>query len=194
LCLCCRAIYKAIYGRAKGSLHVDTSCLCLCCSSQGRVQAHNGGGKRVTFHHPTAIAMAALCAARPDSGPLVKSFIEAGGVAVVTRVLAGSSCPITLTHTVTFILLLLLLNEDRPGGGADQCQELVDRFFLSGGWGPVRSQDLAVRGCQSGGWTPAMWVMQRIIYAYKLQISCVRGRPIVPISLSSPVISLLWFL
>jgi hypothetical protein len=64
---------------------------------------------------------------------MLDSFLEAGGVTAVLRVLGESSCPMTLQITVDFIGLLLA-NGGLPSG-RDRRQELADKFCRSGEWG-----------------------------------------------------------
>jgi hypothetical protein len=85
----------------------------------------------VQFHDPSPLAMASLCAACPDRGPLLDSFLEARGVPVLLLALGQSNCAITLGYSVEFITKLLA-DADMPGR-PEGCQELADEFHLSGG-------------------------------------------------------------
>jgi hypothetical protein len=93
----------------------------------------DGQPASVNFHDPTALAMAALCAICPESGPMLDIFLTAGGVTAVLWVLGYSSCQITLQFTVD-IIVVLLANGGLPSG-PDRRQELADQLSQSGGCG-----------------------------------------------------------
>jgi hypothetical protein len=97
----------------------------------------------IPFNNPTAIAVGAVGGRKLESVTRLDSFVEAGGVCTVVRVLRESNCPITLFHAAVLIRRLLEPGFD-PVAEPDGCSwapvserrgrsfELADQLFHSG--------------------------------------------------------------
>ncbi len=88
----------------------------------------------IHFSNPTAMAAVALrviCVLELDNRPLLNSFLQAGGVAAVVRLLHTTPCPITFNDTAMLIhsmLAWLLEQPETPGGFLG----LANRFLEAG--------------------------------------------------------------
>jgi hypothetical protein len=90
-----------------------------------------GQNEAMHFNDPTAAATAALVTAGRFAGPLLDSFLNAGGLPAVVRTLRESSCSVTLLYTVD--LIEGLVGEEVPSGEPNHLCELAERCFESGG-------------------------------------------------------------
>jgi hypothetical protein len=71
-----------------------------------QVQALVGKTEEICLNNPTALAAMAiggLCMAHPEKMPLVKSFLDAAGIAAVVRLLKEPTCPIALRYSARVI-------------------------------------------------------------------------------------------
>jgi hypothetical protein len=71
-----------------------------------QVQALVGKTEKICLNNPTALAAMAigrLCMAHLEKIPLDKSFLDAGGIAAVVRLLKEPTCPIALRSTASII-------------------------------------------------------------------------------------------
>jgi hypothetical protein len=84
----------------------------------------------IHVNNPTAVAVLALCAATPCSGPVLDSFLEAGGIAVVVQVLRESPCPATVGHAA--LLVRRLMAKNMVPGYADRTTEVAEKFLQGG--------------------------------------------------------------
>jgi hypothetical protein len=85
--------------------------------------------------NPTAVAIGILCASSMRPGPLLDSFLEAGGIAAVVRLLRKSTCPAVLVYTSKLISHLVLAAHQDPGGPGrhpGSSLALADQFFQAG--------------------------------------------------------------
>jgi hypothetical protein len=88
----------------------------------GRAEWHilevPGHAKHVCIDNLTAVAVGVLCAAVRQPGPLLDSFLAAGGTPAVVRLLRKSTCPGVLVYATFLITLMLnspLHADGRPG-------------------------------------------------------------------------------
>jgi hypothetical protein len=104
----------------------------------GRVLLEIQPGGKTDFSHfntPTPAAvyvLKGLCV--EGGGPVLRSFLEAGGVAAAVGLLGESSCPEAL-QCAGHLIEKLVDRKTSPCAGARQLAELADRLFRSGGWG-----------------------------------------------------------
>jgi hypothetical protein len=82
------------------------------------------------FDDPTAVAISSLFSV-PDSNAMLDSFLEAGGIPVVLKLLRETTCPTTLAHAVD-LLVRMVSTHGRPNT-PDRCQELADQLHDAGG-------------------------------------------------------------
>jgi hypothetical protein len=88
------------------------------------VHAHT---KTVRIDNATAVAVGVLCAASMKPGPLLDSFLKAGGIPAVVRLLRKSTCPAVLVYTATLIGRML------ESTGTDRSiMELSEQFHQAG--------------------------------------------------------------
>jgi hypothetical protein len=85
------------------------------------------------FNDPSAVAVASLSTAVPYGGPLLYSFLEAGGLDALVRLLKESSCPLALGYTLHLIRQLMTGGSPSPVA-PDWGQEVAHKFSHLGGW------------------------------------------------------------
>jgi hypothetical protein len=85
----------------------------------------------IHFNNPTGMAAAALSAAILSSGPILDSFLEAGGVPALVRLLRDSACPLTPIYAAG-IIDTLLRSQTGPSARRGRPGELADRFLRAG--------------------------------------------------------------
>ncbi len=83
------------------------------------------------------MAVAVLWAAGLRDGPVFASFLAAGGVPSLVRLLRKSRCPITLVYTVTVIGNMLCLPTDAFGVPTPAAIDLAEKFYLAGEKGKI---------------------------------------------------------
>ncbi len=87
-------------------------------------------GDALHFDDPTAVAISSLFTV-PDSNAMLDSFLGAGGIPIVLKLLRETTCPVTLAHTVD--LLVRMVSTHGRRNTPDRCQELADQLHHAGG-------------------------------------------------------------
>jgi hypothetical protein len=94
------------------------------------------------FNDPRAAAAASLSIAFPYSGPMLYSFLEAGGLHALVRMLGESSCPVALGYTLDLMEELIKGGSRGIPAVSDWGQEFAHKFNNLGARG-----DLAICQC-----------------------------------------------
>jgi hypothetical protein len=100
----CRAVFTRVVEDESGPLHYDD---------------------------PAAVAIAGLVAIAPYNGPMLSSFLEAGGVSALVQMLNRTTCPLRIQYTL--LLVEMLLSDDGTIGSNDRRRTLADLFRKAGG-------------------------------------------------------------
>ncbi len=96
----------------------------------------HGNTKVVEISNATAGAVQTLCAVDLHPGPLLDSFLEAGGISAVVRLLRKSTDPAVLVYTST--LIRRMMDFANPDGDSGLSRlELAELFSKAGerDWG-----------------------------------------------------------
>jgi hypothetical protein len=96
-----------------------------------QVQANT---KSAQLDNPTAVATQVLCGSMMTPGPLLDSFLEAGGIPAVLRLLRKSTDLAVLVYTVILIGHLTCVAK-RDGVRSGPSVDLADKFLQAGEWG-----------------------------------------------------------
>jgi hypothetical protein len=93
----------------------------------------------IPFNNPTAVTLAGLSGPPLEKGPLLDSFLEAGGVPALVQLLGGSTCRLTVVYTAALIHSMLLETRVGPSGTLglssarpERASEVCHRFRQSG--------------------------------------------------------------
>jgi hypothetical protein len=99
-------------------------------------QVH-GNTKSACMNNPTSMAVGVLCAAGMKPGPLLASFLEAGGIAGVVRLLRKSTDPAVLVYASSLISNMVYaaeLDGRELGEHAESSATLANMYYQAGEW------------------------------------------------------------